>query len=186
MYRRMKKMVFSFVFSLFVCFSSYCQDLPVNPSTGKVTFMEVLDAKNMKADDLYKVLSEWCTAQGFKLSKDDKSNGEATFTGSLPVEYGSTKPGRTDKGKVNFNYSFFCKDGKYRYIVTDFVHEGLEGAAAGGKLENVQPECGKAGMVPVSWVQIKNKTKSQMEFWVNEMKKAEIQVQNDPAKNKDW
>lgn len=182
----MKKKVLSIVFIAMLSCQLFAQELPINTSTGKVTFMEVLDAKNMKADELYKVLSEWAIAQGFKVDKKDEAAYEATFSGSYPLEYSSTKPGRNDKGKVNFTLSIFAKDGKYRYIVTDFVHEGLEGAAAGGKLENVQPDCGKAGMVPGNWVAIKNKTKAQMEYWVKEMKKAEIHVQNDPAKNKDW
>jgi hypothetical protein len=182
----MKKIVLSIVAGvLFSCFAS-AQELPVNPSTGKVTFMEVVDAKGMKAADLYKILSDWSIAQGFVVSKKDDANNEAVFTGLIPLEYSSIKAGRNDKGKVTFTLSVFGKDGKYRYILTDFIHEGIDGAGSGGKLENLQPDCGKAGMVGGNWVYIKNKVKGQSIIWVKDLKKTVTQVQNDPAKNKDW
>ena len=182
----MRKKVLVFLCSLLFSAGVFAQELPVNSSTGKVTFMEVVDAKNMKADDLYKVLTEWCIAQGFVPTKKDDAAQEAVFTGLVPVEYPSIRPGKNDKGKVTFTMSIFGKNDKYRYILTDFVHEGIDGAGNGGKLENQQPDCGKGGMGPGNWVYIKNKVKGQSIIWVRELKKHVTQVQNDPAKNKDW
>lgn len=181
------KKIFFILFSL--TYSSLCtiaQDLPVNDKTGKITYMEVVEAKGMKAAEVYKTLNEWCVSAGFKEIKKDDVLLESTYSGSYQLDYPSTKPGRTDKGKVNFTVMVFGKDDKYRYIISDFVHEGLEGAASGSKLEAVQPECGKAGMVPGNWTLIKNKTKAQLDTWIKEMKKKVLEVQNDPSKNKDW
>lgn len=162
------------------------QNLPINSSTGKVTWLEVVETKGMAAADLFQVLNEWCLAQGFHEKSKDATALEAVYEGNIPMEYTSTKSGKNDKAKVNFTYSFFCKEGKYRYIATDFVHEGVDGAANGGKLESQQPECGRGGMVPGNWVTVKNKTLGQMNGWIQNMKKKVTEVNNDPAKKKDW
>ena len=182
----MKKKVFLFILGLVFYTGTQAQEMPVNASTGKVTFMEVVDAKNMKAKDLYKILGEWCVAQGLVPSKKDDENNEAVYTGIIPLEYPSIKAGKNDKGKVSFTISIFGKDDKYRYIITDFVHEGVDNAGNGGKLESQLPECGKGCMAPGNWVYVKNKVKGQTIIWVKDLKKTVIQVQNDPAKNKDW
>lgn len=181
-----KKLALVLFFLSYSCLLSIAQDLPVNDKTGKITYMEVVESKGMKAAEIYKTLNEWCVSMGFKEIKKDESLFESSYSGSYQLDYPSTKPGRTDKGKVNFTIMVFGKDDKYRYIISDFVHEGLEGAANGNKLEAIQPECGKAGMVPGNWTLIKNKTKSQMDVWIKEMKKKVLEVQNDPSKNKDW
>jgi hypothetical protein len=182
-YKKIVGVIFLFVFFYL---GSNAQDLPVNDKTGKITYMEVVESKGMKAAEVYKTLNEWCVSVGFKEIKKDDALLESTYSGSFQLDYPSTKPGRTDKGKVNFTVMIFGKDDKYRYIISDFVHEGLEGAANGNKLEAVQPECGKAGMVPGNWTLVKNKTKAQLDTWIKEMKKKVLEVQNDPSKNKDW
>lgn len=182
----MIKRVIPAILLFFLVMRVSAQNLPVNEKTGKVTFLEVVDAKGMTGAELYKALNEWLISKGFTEKSKEDNSFEAVYTGMVPLDYTSAKPGKNDKGKVNFTFSVFCKDGKYRFIVTDFVHEGLEGAANGGKLENVTPDCGKGGMVPGNWVSIKNKTQGEINNWVKEVKKYVLEIQNDPAKNKDW
>ncbi len=183
----MNRLIVFFIAMVLFCTNVAAQNgLPVNANTGKVTFMEVVEAKNLKAEELYKFLSDWLISKGYVSTKKDDAGYEGTFSGNFILEYPSIKNGRNDKGKVNYIFQIFGKDGKYRYIITDFVHEGLEGAGNGGKIENVQPECGKEKMVPGNWVLIKNKTKSHIESTLAELKKAELAFRNDPSKNKDW
>jgi hypothetical protein len=92
-----------------------------------------------------------------------------------------------EKGQVTFTASIFVKDGKYRYIFTDFVHVGdVKTKASGGKLENVNPDCGSTKMSSKSWVLIKNKTASNATILTNDLKRVEKEFQNNPANKSDW
>lgn len=165
-------------------FVAHAQNLPVDANTGKITFIEVVDAAGLSDKDLYKIALEWGKEKNFTIKSQDEAAGTVVFNASTPVEYDAVKSGKKDKGSVNFTYSVFCKSGKYRYIVTDFVHEGAAGS--GGKLENTSADCGKDAMVAKSWVYIKNSTQSQVNALIEDLKKKIKETQNDPAKNSDW
>ena len=181
----MKKiLLFCWLLSL-VAFS-YSQNLPVNDKTGKITYLEVVDASGMSTKNLYQAAKDWGASKGYKIQKEDEAAGEIVFEASLPVDYAGVK-GKMESGNVNHSFSVFCKDGKYRYIVTDFVHEGADkDFPSGGKLESATPACGAAGMTSASWVLIKKKTQSGIEANIADLKRVIKEIQNDPAKNSDW
>jgi hypothetical protein len=174
---------------LFFCFLAvvfvHAQNLPVDSKTGKITYLEVVDAAGMSAKDLYKAAKDWGTSKGYKIKKEDEATGEIVFEGNLPMEYTGVK-GKPETGNVSHSFSVFCKEGKYRFIVTDFVHNGDKGAPSGGKLESATPACGAAGMTSATWVTIKKKTQSGMEANVADLKRVIKEIQNDPSKNSDW
>lgn len=170
----------------FIFFSvlAKAQDLPVNPDTEKVTFMEVVDATGLNAKELYKVMKEWADAKGLKLKEDKADEGEIIFSGTLSVPYERVK-GKPEPGNVLFTTYLFGKDDKYRFIFTDFSHEGINASMSGEKLENPTPACGPS-ISNTNWVFIKKKTHASIDELIEDLKKKIKATQNDPAKNKDW
>lgn len=180
----MKNIIFAFPLLLATFLVSPAQNLPINNSTGKITYIRVVDANGLSAADLFKYSKEWGAAKGFKVKSEDASKGEIVYEASSTMEY----PGKvkTETGNVNFEFFVFLKDGKYRYIAQDFVHEGQSKAPSGGKLEATNPDCGAAGMSSASWVLIKKKTQSYMEALIVDYDKYIREIMNDPTKKSDW
>jgi len=166
---------------------SFGQELPVDQKTGKITYIEVVDAAGLTASDMYAVAKKWGNDKKFTL-KEDKENESVLFNGSTPVEYPNASGNNNDKGKVSFTCYVFLKDGKYRFIFTDLVHtaEGKVVGSDGGKLENVSPDCGKTKMSAKGWVTIKAKADVNLKALVADLKRVMKETQNDPAKKSDW
>jgi hypothetical protein len=181
----MKKIVLSILITLGVAAAAVAQNLPVDAGTGKITYLEVVDATGVSPANLTKVVKEWATKQGFTLKEE--AADKLVYNASTTVEYPNINGSSTEKSAVTFTLSVFIKDGKYRYIATDFVHVGdVKVKASGGKLENVTPECGATKMTSKSWVTIKNKTNSNLIVLTDDLKRVVKEFQNDPANKSDW
>jgi hypothetical protein len=181
----MKHILLSALILFGISATSFAQNLPIDAGTGKITYLAVVDATGVKPADLTKVVKEWATKQGFKLKEEvaDKLVYDANTT----VDYPNINGSATEKSAVTFSLSIFIKDGKYRYIATDFVHVGdVKVKAIGGKLENVTPECGATKMTSKSWVMIKTKTNSNLIALTDDLKRVVKEFQNDPANKSDW
>ena len=182
----MKKLSLIFSFLLFVLLVNAQNELPINEQTGKVTFLEVVDAKGLTAQKLYELTKSWAESKGY-VSQEDIAGDRIVYKGSTKVYYPSASGGgTTDEGVVHFSVSGFFKDGKYRIIITDFTHEGNGKLPDGGKLENESPECGKIKMTGRGWVTIKNKTRENVDELIADIKRVIKEVENEPANNDNW
>lgn len=143
----MKKLILTIL--LIFPFLSYSQEnkieLPVDASTGKITYSEVIQLdKSLSKDELFG-RAKTCFVNVFKDSKEviqneDKENGTITGKGNFRVcakALGSDVEG----GNINFTLIISVKDGKYKYIITDLNHEGNGvNLPSGGNLENGKPK----------------------------------------------
>lgn len=181
----MKKLFLIAFISIGVFTITNAQTLPINQGTGKITFLEVVDANGVAPADLAKVVKTWATKQNFTITED--AADKLVYNAFSDLDYPGVSGSTIEKGKVKFSLSIFFKDGKYRYILTDFVHEGdVKTKANGGKLENVNPDCGVTKMSGKGWVTIKNKTASNMKTLTDDLKRVIKEYQNDPANKTDW
>jgi len=181
----MNKIISSILFAFGLSISLFAQNLPIDQGTGKITYLEVVDATGVKPADIIKVIKDWGTKQGFTLKEE--TSEKLVYQGSTSVEYPNVNGSATEKGTVTFTLSVFIKEGKYRYIATDLVHVGdIKTKANGGKLENVNPDCGATKMTSKSWVTIKNKANANMIALTNDLKRVVKEYQNDPANKSDW
>ena len=141
-------------------------------STGKIVYTEVVEMPGVTKDVLYSRAYEWF-AKSFVsannvIQMQDKEAGKIIGKGC----YGF------DKNKVNFTLSIYLKDGKYKYEITDFVHEtimprGYRGHDRnGGALGNEIPECGKWYLNLSLWNKIKWQTKERILSTIESLKKA--------------
>jgi hypothetical protein len=181
----MKNSILTLLIAFGLSLNVFAQNLPVDPGTGKITYLEVVDATGVKPADLLKVVKDWATKQGFTLKEETAD--KLVYNASTTLEYPNINGSATEKSAVTFTLSVFIKDGKYRYIATDFVHVGdVKVKAVGGKLENVTPECGSTKMTSKSWVLIKTKTNSNLLALTGDLKRVVKEFQNDPANKSDW
>lgn len=179
----MKKILSTFVFIAIVGLA-YSQPLPINEKTNKVTFIEVVDSPGMTASDLDKVVKDFMKEKPYVL-KEEQAGSKLVYNAYHKVSHPG-KNGGFEDGKVNFSFSVFFKDNKYRIILTDFVHEGEGKVPDGGELEEKSAACGPSKMTAKAWVTIKNRTRALSEEVIDELKQKVLEVQNDPANNDDW
>jgi len=181
----MKNSILTLLIAFGLSLNVFAQNLPVDAGTGKITYLEVVDATGVKPADLLKVVKDWATKQGFTIKEE--SADKLVYNASTSVDYPNINGSATEKSAVTFTLSVFIKDGKYRYIATDFVHVGdVKVKAIGGKLENVNPDCGATKMTSKSWVLIKTKTNSNLVALTGDLKRVVKEFQNDPANKSDW
>ncbi len=156
--------------------------LPVDAETKKITYTEVVTVGSVKKAELLKRAQTWATTGSFAPA-NHQTAGEYRCKGKFNVQYPSIAPGKTDKGTVAFIATIYGKDGKYKYVFTDFTHQDIFGRGDGGKLENATPECGKFIMTTASWNKIKEQAQVKMEELVVSLK-AEMGKKPAPPKKK--
>lgn len=168
--------------SLFIL-NVQAQNFPVDSGTGKITYMNTVEAKNMSAADIYSAANDWGKDNGLTVESAE-SNKKLVFSGAFKVKYRPAKGTTNEEGTVEYKLHVGTKEGKYRYILVDLVHKGAAGD--GGKLENLKPECGTTKITNHSWSGIKNKTHSLASKQIESLQKHIQEIQNDPTKNDDW
>jgi hypothetical protein len=163
----MKKL---FTFALIVfAFAAKAQTktFPIDTATKKITYSEVIQLDGTTKDELYK-RSKNLGIAGNGTQKDDAAQGLYVYKGSFKVSYPAPQFGMTHTGKVEYLVTIASKDGRYKYIITNFVH--VKDGAAGGKLEGTLPECGKYLLTPTGWATIKKQTMEQMDKFTKALK----------------
>jgi hypothetical protein len=171
----MKKYLIITLLTLFVISKSMAQtptttDWPLDAATQKYTYMEIVPTDGSTTEQLFNKAKTWATLNKYILVREDKAKGEYICRGMLRVKYISPMPGLYHDGIVNWTMSIFAKDGKYKYVLTDFVH--ASGKGNGGKLENKEPQCGKFTLTIPGWATIKKDSKTQLEELVASLKMA--------------
>ncbi len=179
----MKKVLTSFLLVAFVGLM-YAQPLPIDPKTNKVTFIKKVEAPGMSISDLEKVVKDFMKDKPYTL-KEEEAGKKLVYTAFLAVSH-PAKGGGYEDGKVHFTFSVFFKEGRYRIILTDYIHEGNGKVPDGGKLEAKSAACGPIKMTASAWVKIKNRTKQLSEKSIADLKQKILETQNDPANDDDW
>lgn len=177
---------------MFIPLISFCQKqayhVPIDTNNGKITYSKIIIlSDSVKADELYARCRSWF-ANTYNSSKsviemEDKTSGiiigRALFTATARA-LGS----ELFNGYINYRISVFIKDNKYKYEITNFVHEG--GYIGNGKAKDYGPcetfiECKGAFRKPCDHFlyQIDNNTIS----LVNGLKKA---METKVSSNSDW
>ncbi len=186
----MRKQYLMFVAILMAPVFAFAQLPPTNESTGKYTFMNTVQAEKLKASEIIDVVKKYGTNETNTTGKEKKwevaesESDMILFNASMTVSYPGTKGGTNLNGTVSFTVRIDAKDGKYRYIITDFEHSEPRGS--GGKLELDKAECGTSRMLPASWKKIKTLTTNQINDLVTDIKRIVREYENDPARNDDW
>lgn len=95
-----------------------------------VAFSEVVPVEGASAADLYNRAKLWF-AKAFVdsnrvLQVQDKEAGTLVGKGAFQYEPNVLMNSSVIRGTVRYSVTVMVKDGRYKYVITDFVHEGTE------------------------------------------------------------
>lgn len=155
-----------FMLSLFS--KSYCQNMPIDTVTKKITYTGSISFSSKK-DEAYKKSKDWFTGtKYFTQSFDDATFNKMTIQGATSVYYkkeggvantgfvinksnevSSNSTQQEAAGSVSYTIDLAFSSNKVTYRITNFIHKGTGEIGDGGPLENY-PLCGaeKIGTIP--------------------------------------
>ena len=146
------------------------QLFPISEKTGKVSYEGVVKIDSLSAQEIYSRANEWFaitfnSAQSV-IQMNDAEAKKIIGKAEIQVFYG-----RSEAGKFLYTISFFAKEGRYKYIITDIYHVGVPGTnyKSGGKIENEIPDCGKWTLPPKLWIKHKNKTEKHIQSLIRNL-----------------
>jgi hypothetical protein len=128
-------------------------------------------------------------AENFRSAKDvmqldDKESTTLVAKGVMVPIIKIPILGNSEYGYVHFAMKIQTKDGKYRYVISDFDHEGRVGQEhSGGSLLNHKPACGTFEMSKGYWYQIKRVTNKQVLSFIQQLEKEMKSPLNDFKKD---
>ena len=156
-----------------------------NDAENSSTYIEVVNVDSVSAETLYS-RAKMFVANEFNSATDvTKLDAPTTMTliikARLPRNY--TNPfNHAFGGAVRFRFVIQCKDGRYKYVLDELVHEDKQPAGdySGGSLANEKPACGGLFMTKKGWAKIKADTVSHLKKFVSDL---EVAMRTDDAFN---
>jgi hypothetical protein len=118
----MKRLLFLLL--LIVPFAGKSQQYLIDPDTKKLTYSKVVEVPGMDREDLYARVRKWSYQQYSNTT--DVTLSEAPEGGHIFVAASFNLSTISGEGKVGVKLTLYVKDGKYRYIITDFTFKGIE------------------------------------------------------------
>jgi hypothetical protein len=182
----MKKIMLFVWLSGWLC-NVHAQDFPIDPDTKQISYNEVVTVAGADKNTLYLRAKAW--AAPLTKVEDNKEAAKYIGKGQIKVKYPAPMRGFFHEGLINYKASISCKDGKYKYEVTEITHTSPSGN--GGKLDKVIPECGKYTLTLDGWGTIKREAKLQIPKIIEGLKasmegaKPESEGQSSKSKD-DW
>lgn len=142
----------------------YDSVLPVDPDTHLVTYTKVIEVPGTTQEQLYTRAANWVASTEVYRVASSKQLQEASDKSQLIVS-GETRargPMNQVVGTVSHSLTIYCKDGRYKYVLTNLREETNStkptGLGSGGAFENEKPACGFMLMFPAAWNNIKRHT----------------------------
>ena len=105
--------------------------MPIDDDTQLITYQEVIQ-ENGSAQELYERALKWAKAfyknTGEVIKNNDATNHVIDFRSSVRI-YSHQKDGtKLTKNVVYYNFKLQCRDGRYRYTITDFNEKATAAA----------------------------------------------------------
>lgn len=147
--------------------------LPYDSTTNRVTYTEVVKLDDVTAKDIY-ARAKFFVANAFKnanavtMLQDDATN-TIVCKGNMKAY---VRQG-VEAGVINFKLTIFCKDGRYKYSITDLVHSNItrQYDQSGGAIENEKPACGGLYMTKNQFNKIKSYMHGDVFLFTEDLKK---------------
>ena len=98
--------------------------LPVDEETGKITYKEVVKVEGSK-EDLFNRSISWINSfykNPLDVTRERNfANGVVKGLHRIKIKNTDKDGNKTDAGTVQYEFTLQFKDGRYRYVLTDFV-----------------------------------------------------------------
>ena len=161
------KLIFSLFISIAFVFGIQAQTFPIDSTTKKITYTGVPTVTGATQAVLFKRAHNM-NVSGSGVLADKAADGYYSYKGQFKVTYHAPQPGLMHNGYVSYTVVIACKEGRYKYIITDLVHTSEKGN--GGPLEKSAPECNKYVLTLQGWGDIKKAAAAEMDKLVANMK----------------
>lgn len=112
--------------------------LNIDSSTNLITYYGVVEQEESGSDSLYLRAKKWITntfGKDVKLELDKRNQKITYVVGTTAYAY-TSKYSRRDIGRYEFKITFFIKEGRYKYQISNLVHETTKPAAGGKPTRN--------------------------------------------------
>lgn len=182
---KMKTFLLAFLtISLFLRINSNGQEVhfPIDTITNLITYSEITTLNDSaKKNELF-ARAKSCMVHLFKnsnevIQNEDKENCVIIGKGLINA-YAKALGKYYDAGFVNFTITIACKDGRYKYVITELVHDGgNSNMPSVGALEKEDPPVWTNKQWQNLKLQTDEKIKEMISFIKSEMLKASIQKQ---------
>jgi hypothetical protein len=146
------------------------QEFPISEKTGKVSYEGVVKLDSLSSSDIYIRANEWF-AKSYNSAKsviqmNDAVSKKIIGKGEIQVYYIGS-----DAGKFLYTISFFAKEGRYKYIITDIYHVGVPGTnyKSAGMIKNEIPDCGKFNLPKRLWIKHKDKAEKHIQVLISNL-----------------
>lgn len=108
--------------------------LNVDSTTNLITYNMIVEQEESGSDSLYVRIKRWIQ---INLGKDvkvemDKRNQKLVYIGNIPAYAYISKYTKREIGRFEFKITFLIKEGRYKFQITNLVHETVK-PADGGK-----------------------------------------------------
>ncbi|CAN5534927.1 DUF4468 domain-containing protein [soil metagenome] len=150
--------------------------LLIDSATHQITYTGVVTADSISADELFLRAKEWFV-HSFNSAKDvtqmdDKERKKIIAKALFDVVTSYMGSFATNNlGYVKFSLEVQAKDGRYKYIFTDFWHEqGFSKAGSPGDLRLERPGGGLLTMGMKNWNGIKTQTDDFVKMVIKSLK----------------
>ncbi|MDZ4668891.1 MAG: DUF4468 domain-containing protein [bacterium] len=108
--------------------------LVIDSATNLITYYGVVEQEESGSDSIYLRAKRWVDANLGKEVKVevDKRNQKLTYVGGISAYVYMNKYSKRSIGRFQFKITLFIKEGRYRYQISNLVHESVK-PADGGK-----------------------------------------------------
>lgn len=108
--------------------------LIIDSATNLITYNGVVEQEESGSDSLYIRAKRWVALNLGKEVKleSDKRNQKLTYIGSIPAYSYLNKYTKRPIGRFEFKLTIFIKEGRYRYQISNIVHESVKPADGKG------------------------------------------------------
>lgn len=104
--------------------------LNIDSVTNLITYLGVVEQEETGSDSLYTRAKRWAEVRFGKKSKLlfelDKKNQKLVINGVLTAYNYTSKYTKREIGRYNFKMTVWIKEGRYKYQITNLVHEGIK------------------------------------------------------------
>jgi hypothetical protein len=105
--------------------------LNVDSVTNLISYLGVVEQEESGSDSLYTRAKRWALkvfSDGKSPISTDKKNQKLVFNGYLPAFAYGNRYTKRDIGRFEFKMTVWIKEGRYRYQITNLVHESIKPA----------------------------------------------------------
>lgn len=180
------------IFIFLVCSASTFGQvtLPIDKNSGKTIFTEIISLDSISAENIYNrarffVVNNFSSAKTVTDLSDDKLH--TIVLKAYTTTHFKSWAGIFEAGGFNYTLKIYCKDGRYKYEISDLIHTGIYDAvnnSSGGEIENVKPACGTMRISKGQWDYIKKDCISNIEAIIKMLKQS--MLDKSEMEKKDW